>query len=93
MPDALRLTAGLALCQPRFFVFLQDCIMKIGCLIFTKLFSLFFGVQHLIFAFAFSSQENTNSGFPDLYEASIAELQDGLKKGLFTSVDLVKVSS
>jgi len=28
---------------------------------------------------------------PDLYEASIAELQDGLEKGLFTSVDLVKV--
>ncbi|THH21411.1 hypothetical protein EW146_g124 [Bondarzewia mesenterica] len=27
---------------------------------------------------------------PDLYEASIAELQDGLEKGLFTSVDLVK---
>ncbi|ETW77517.1 hypothetical protein HETIRDRAFT_10776, partial [Heterobasidion irregulare TC 32-1] len=27
--------------------------------------------------------------FPDLYEASIAELQDGLSKGLFTSVDLV----
>ena len=30
--------------------------------------------------------------FPDLYEASIAELQDGLAKGLFTSVDLVTVS-
>ncbi|KAI8988997.1 amidase signature enzyme [Trametes punicea] len=30
------------------------------------------------------------SPFPDLYEASIAELQDGLQKGLFTSVDLVK---
>ncbi|EKM57234.1 uncharacterized protein PHACADRAFT_254888 [Phanerochaete carnosa HHB-10118-sp] len=28
--------------------------------------------------------------FPDLYEASIAELQDGLEKGLFTSEDLVK---
>ncbi|TBU30400.1 amidase signature enzyme [Dichomitus squalens] len=28
--------------------------------------------------------------FPDLYEASITELQDGLQKGLFTSVDLVK---
>ncbi|KAH9934096.1 amidase signature enzyme [Amylocystis lapponica] len=27
--------------------------------------------------------------FPDLYEASIAELQDGLGKGHFTSVDLV----
>lgn len=30
--------------------------------------------------------------FPDLYEASIAELQDGLEKGHFTSVDLIKVS-
>lgn len=30
--------------------------------------------------------------FPDLYEASIAELQDGLEKGHFSSVDLVKVS-
>lgn len=29
--------------------------------------------------------------FPDLYEASIAELQLGLDKGLFTSVDLVNV--
>ncbi|EIW53237.1 amidase signature enzyme [Trametes versicolor FP-101664 SS1] len=30
------------------------------------------------------------SPFPDLYEASIAELQAGLQVGLFTSVDLVK---
>lgn len=30
--------------------------------------------------------------FPDLYEASIAELQSGLHNGHFTSVDLVKVS-
>ncbi|CCM00820.1 uncharacterized protein FIBRA_02862 [Fibroporia radiculosa] len=30
------------------------------------------------------------SEYPDLYEASIAELQDGLKRGRFTSVDLVK---
>lgn len=29
---------------------------------------------------------------PDLYEATIAELQDGLAGGDFTSVDLVKVS-
>ncbi|EIW79617.1 amidase signature enzyme [Coniophora puteana RWD-64-598 SS2] len=28
--------------------------------------------------------------FPDLYEASISELQNGLGQGLFTSVDLVK---
>ena len=31
------------------------------------------------------------AAFPDLYEASIAELQGGLEKGLFTSEDLVKV--
>lgn len=31
--------------------------------------------------------------FPDLYEASIEELQVGLEKGHFTSVDLVKVSA
>ncbi|TFK84305.1 amidase signature enzyme, partial [Polyporus arcularius HHB13444] len=30
------------------------------------------------------------AAFPDLYEASIAELQTGLEKGQFTSVDLVK---
>ncbi|KAI0634590.1 amidase signature enzyme [Trametes polyzona] len=30
------------------------------------------------------------SPFPDLYEASITELQESLQKGLFTSVDLVK---
>lgn len=30
--------------------------------------------------------------YPDLYEASIKELQSGLDKNQFTSVDLVKVS-
>ena len=30
--------------------------------------------------------------FPDLYEASISELQEGMEKGHFTSEDLVKVS-
>lgn len=29
--------------------------------------------------------------YPDLYEASIEELQHGLDSGLYTSVDLVKV--
>ncbi|KAG7451518.1 amidase signature enzyme [Guyanagaster necrorhizus] len=28
--------------------------------------------------------------FPDLYEASVSELQEGLDEGLFTSVDLIK---
>ncbi|KAF8528712.1 amidase signature domain-containing protein [Gautieria morchelliformis] len=31
-----------------------------------------------------------SKGLPDLYEASISELQDGLEMGQFTSVDLVK---
>ena len=30
--------------------------------------------------------------YPDLYEATIAELQEGLARGQFSSVDLVKVS-
>ncbi len=30
--------------------------------------------------------------FPDLYEASISELQKGLQNGEFSSVDLVQVS-
>lgn len=29
--------------------------------------------------------------FPDLYEAGIVELQQGLEQGQFTSVDLIKV--
>ena len=29
---------------------------------------------------------------PDLYEASVVKLQDGLERGDFSSVDLVKVS-
>ncbi|KAH7928864.1 amidase signature enzyme [Leucogyrophana mollusca] len=32
---------------------------------------------------------DSTSGFPDLYEASIADLQSGLQQGSFTSVDLV----
>jgi len=37
---------------------------------------------------------NSRSGtivFPDLYEASVEELQNGMEAGDFTSVDLVKV--
>jgi hypothetical protein len=37
------------------------------------------------------SSNNTNSVYPDLLEATTEELADGLKKGLFTSVDLVNV--
>ncbi|KAI0767645.1 amidase signature enzyme [Fomes fomentarius] len=46
-------------------------------------------------AYGFQATESVTASadaaaFPDLYEASIAELQDGLEKGHFTSVDLVK---
>ena len=37
------------------------------------------------------AQASTSQDFPDLYEASLAELQDGLEKEQFTSVDLIKV--
>jgi amidase len=36
-------------------------------------------------------QGSTASVFPDLYEASVLELQAGLDAGSFSSVDLVKV--
>ena len=37
--------------------------------------------------------QSTAVTLPDLYEASVAELQAGLDAGLFTSVDLVKARS
>ncbi|KAH8111583.1 amidase signature enzyme [Phellopilus nigrolimitatus] len=51
--------------------------------------SFLFGLQYLMLVCALNSTENTNVAFPDLYEASIAELQDGLQSGLFSSADLV----
>ena len=39
-----------------------------------------------------SAPARTNAAFPDLYEASIADLQAGLEQEHFTSVDLVTVS-
>jgi amidase len=36
-------------------------------------------------------QGTTATVFPDLYEASVLELQQGLEAGTFSSVDLVKV--
>ena len=38
-----------------------------------------------------STPERANVTFPDLYEATVMELQAGLDAGHFTSVDLVKV--
>lgn len=43
--------------------------------------------------FATSQLSNSASKFPDLYEASVVELQGGLERGDFTSVDLVRVSA
>jgi hypothetical protein len=59
-------------------------------------------LQHLIillfpFLLRISFAQDSNSrtsevnGFPDLYEASVEDLQIGLNAGQFTSVDLVKV--
>lgn len=55
----------------------------------------FTSVLYLILAFCtvFAISGPDTAELPDLYEASIAELQDGLQKGHFTSVDLVKVST
>lgn len=58
--------------------------------------SLFFlGTIEGLEAKDFEIPDNSNIGtstlYPDLYEASVLELQAGLDKGLFTSVDLVKV--
>lgn len=40
---------------------------------------------------AFDGTVKTEIVFPDLYEASVLELQEGLDAGHFSSVDLVKV--
>lgn len=39
------------------------------------------------------SENEPKLAFPDLYEASVPELQEGLNAGHFSSVDLVKVRS
>ncbi|KAJ8082275.1 hypothetical protein PM082_008124 [Marasmius tenuissimus] len=61
------------------------------------LLAVFCTVYLLSFASALSRSGNLQLGvakepskFPDLYEASVIELQQGLDDGLFTSVDLVK---
>jgi amidase len=45
-----------------------------------------------VFAGLLTARDATGA-FPDLYEASVEELQDGLDAGSFTSVDLIKVGS
>ncbi|KAF8996738.1 amidase signature enzyme [Cyathus striatus] len=44
----------------------------------------------LALVFQLANAASSKTAFPDLYEASVLELQDGLDKGLFTSVDLVE---
>ena len=58
---------------------------------FSLLVSAVAGITALIIS-ALATATTAEITFPDLYEASIAELQDGLAKGHFSSVDLVKVS-
>ncbi|KAK7682779.1 hypothetical protein QCA50_014162 [Cerrena zonata] len=53
----------------------------------------FFAVLASLLGFCLPQKHSATTNtvtFPDLYEASIAELQSGLASGLFTSVDLVK---
>ena len=38
-----------------------------------------------------TDQASKSQDFPDLYETSLVELQDGLEKDQFTSVELIKV--
>jgi len=47
----------------------------------------------LSFIVPFSSTQEHHGCLPDLYEASLVELQRGLEKGHYKSVHLVKVSS
>ncbi|KAI9449072.1 amidase signature enzyme [Lactarius psammicola] len=50
----------------------------------------FLAFQFLLCGGSTGSTTVTHVPLPDLYEASIAELQDGLENGHFTTVDLVK---
>ncbi|RDW58725.1 hypothetical protein BP6252_13201 [Coleophoma cylindrospora] len=49
----------------------------------------FVGIWFLCFSLTYASCSNT-SAFPELSEADLSELQEGLQQGQFTSVDLVK---
>ena len=66
---------------------------KMSRLSWFSVFALVFALMWASYGFKQESARAATSPFPDLYEASIAELQQGLEKGLFTSVDLVKVRS
>lgn len=66
-------------------------LLKISRLRWLSFFTLIFALVWAGYGAKQATASVAASPFPDLYEASIAELQDGLQKGLFTSVDLVKV--
>ncbi|KAF9525291.1 amidase signature enzyme [Crepidotus variabilis] len=76
--------------------------MRLSMLVFPALLATLHAIQSLDSVFASSQLVNNlkglsvstnaevNAKFPDLYEASVLELQEGLDKGTFSSVDLVK---
>jgi amidase len=59
---------------------------------------LFICLLGLVFSFLVRQVQGSNNSerpspkFPDLYEVTINELQEGMVRGHFSSVDLVKVS-
>ena len=68
-------------------------LLVIGMKVIATLASLLISIQAFKPALAWSIRGRAAPApLPDLYEASVSELQDGLEKGAFTSVDLVKVS-
>lgn len=56
-----------------------------------QLFSVIYLVAQIHLSWATSVHNEARDSFPDLYEASVVELQTGLQRRQFTSVDLVKV--
>lgn len=79
-------------------------VLPSACALFTRLFRLemlflkasFLACAALLLSSSFAApapkkSSTTNLLYPDLLEATTEELAEGLKKGLFTSVDLVNV--
>lgn len=85
--ESLGLSPPTTWCTTAMFRRLAICAFLFAC--YASLMSSCVGVlqQH-----ARDRPRASSAAFPDLYEASIAELQSGLESGLFTSVDLVKAS-
>ncbi|KAF8240536.1 amidase signature enzyme [Tricholoma matsutake] len=71
---------------------MQQSNFQLLCLV-GLLFSLILGYTHgggTVKVQTFYNVRQPSSKFPDLYEATIAELQEGMVRGQFSSVDLVK---